>query len=601
MEKLRVEISGDSKKLEQATDKAIKELKQFEKVAEKSIGGIAKPAAKGAKGIKTLGGASANATPALLEFNRTIQDAPFGIQGVANNIQQLTANFGYLKTQTGSTKNALKAMLAGLSGPQGILLAVSLATALLVAFSNGLGKSASKAEKLAEATEKASNKIKDYIKSLSAVDQALIKGAQSAQAQIVQLNSLRKISEDTARSTDDRSKAIQELRRLFPDYFKELDDEKIKSGNLTDTYNLLTAAILKRAKATALQSAIVKNAVNELAVSRKLTDEVKKRAKLQEDEGVLFPLGAPSEFATSLGVSAGNGRQAFEKLTGSISESTDEIGTLNAALANISKESADLIERFEALGGIDLSNIKLPEGETNIKIQSNLELLPLSSDTIQSLNESASNAADTLQGILDKSTKKIQINFESDQIKRAGKTLSNSLIGVKDDMTLAIEGFDKQLNNTIENGIANTLGGLGEAIGNALSGGANAIEAVGAILLSSLGNMMVQLGKQAIITGITIEAVKKALASLNGIGAIAAGVALVAVGSAFSSKAKDLGGNLGSGGASGGVSSGGSSSSGSFSSSSGGFGGGNVVFEISGRNLVGVLKRNTDSNLAING
>ena len=601
MEKLRIEISGDSKDLQKEIDKAVKELKQFEKVAEKSIGGIEKPSKKGAKGIKSLGGASANATPALLEFNRTIQDAPFGIQGVANNIQQLTANFGYLKTQTGSTKNALKAMLAGLSGPQGILLAVSLVTALMVTFSNSMGRTASKAKKLTDETEKANNKIKDYIKSLSAVDQALIKGAQSAQSQIVKLNSLRQISEDTARSTTDRKKAIQELRRLFPDYFKELDDEKIKSGNLADTYDVLTASILKRAKATALQSAIVKNAENELEVSRLLTDEAKKRSKLQSDKSVLFPLGAPSEFANSLGVAAGKGRGAFDALTGSIEDSTEEIGTLNAALANISKDSEDLIERFQSLGGIDLSKIKLKgDGEANLKIRSNLELLPLSSETLQSLNESASNAADTLQGILDKSTKKIQINFESDQIKRAGKTLSNGLIGVKDDMTLAIEGFDKQLNNTIENGIANTLGGLGEAIGNALSGGANAIEAVGAVLLGSLGSMMVQLGKQAIITGITIEAVKKALATLNGIGAIAAGVALVAVGSAFSSKSRDLGSNLGSSGG-GSVSSGGSSSSGSFSSSGGGFGNGNVVFEISGRNLVGVLRRNTDSNLAING
>lgn len=599
MEKLRVEISGDSKKLEQATDKAIKELKQFEKVAEKSIGGIAKPAAKGAKGIKTLGGASANATPALLEFNRTIQDAPFGIQGVANNIQQLTANFGYLKTQTGSTKNALKAMLAGLSGPQGILLAVSLATALLVAFSNSMGKGATKAEKLAEETKKASEALEKFVDSQTAANRAIIKGEQSAQKEIITLGQLRDVVEDNARSTEDRQKAIQELRRLFPDYFKEISDEKILTGQLTDTYNLLTTAILKRARATALTNELAKNnqkgvvlEVQLLKTSKELTANLEKQNKLEKNAISLISKNARGQETASAKASA-----AQQKTNDLIQKQIDlakEIGSLQIDATSIT----DLINEN---GGIDLSNIKLPEGETNIKIQSNLELLPLSSDTIQSLNESASNAADTLQGILDKSTKKIQINFESDQIKRAGKTLSNSLIGVKDDMTLAIEGFDKQLNNTIENGIANTLGGLGEAIGNALSGGANAIEAVGAILLSSLGNMMVQLGKQAIITGITIEAVKKALASLNGIGAIAAGVALVAVGSAFSSKAKDLGGNLGSGGASGGVSSGGSSSSGSFSSSSGGFGGGNVVFEISGRNLVGVLKRNTDSNLAING
>lgn len=594
MEKLRVEISGDSKKLEQATDKAIKELKQFEKVAEKSIGGIAKPAAKGAKGIKTLGGASANATPALLEFNRTIQDAPFGIQGVANNIQQLTANFGFLKQKTGSTKNALKAMLAGLSGPQGILLAVSAITSLLVVFGDQLLNTKSDAEKLADATKKATEALDEYVKSLDDVSKARLKGNQDAQKQLLTLSQLRTVVEDTTRSTVDRKKALQELRRLFPDYFKDLKDENILTGTLTGVYDKLTKSILARARSTAATGLIIKNTKTQLELEAR-------RANLQEtaNKKELAFAKAQQKFRDSGEDSRFLRAQSLAFIERQ--KALDEVKKVVTEISKIDLRNIDLSKLVDENGGIDLSKVKLPEGETNIKIQSNLELLPLSSDTIQSLNESASNAADTLQGILDKSTKKIQINFESDQIKRAGKTLSNSLIGVKDDMTLAIEGFDKQLNNTIENGIANTLGGLGEAIGNALSGGANAIEAVGAILLSSLGNMMVQLGKQAIITGITIEAVKKALASLNGIGAIAAGVALVAVGSAFSSKAKDLGGNLGSGGASGGVSSGGSSSSGSFSSSSGGFGGGNVVFEISGRNLVGVLKRNTDSNLAING
>lgn len=585
MEKLRVEISGDSKKLEQATDKAIKELKQFEKVAKKSIGGIAKPAAKSAKGLKTLGGASANATPALLEFNRTIQDAPFGIQGVANNIQQLTANFGYLKTQTGSTKNALKAMLAGLSGPQGILLAVSLATALMVAFSNGMGRAESKAKKLTDETEKANNKIKDYIKSLSQVDQALIKGAQSAQAQIVQLNSLRKISEDTARSTTDRKKAIQELRRLFPDYFKDLDDEKIKSGNLADTYDVLTASILKRAKATALQSAIVKNAENELEVSRKLNDEVDKRSRQQGVLGGLFPKGAPSEFANSLGVASSNSRQFFNTLTSDIEDTTSEIGTLNAALANISKNSKDLIERFEGLGGIDLSNVKLPPSAT-VTARPKVDIIAeeIGKFEIPNLVNRGSlgkDIEDALVGPLLELPNKIDI------------AATQALIALND--------FNDDVNAIIEGGIANTFSRLGEVIGDSLINGGNVLEAVGNTLLqglggllSSIGDRLIQLGTAAVLAGTVV----KLFGSVAGIGAgfaaIAGGVLIKSIGSGV--------GNIGANAGGGGVSGGGSSSSGSFSSSSGGgFGNGNVVFEISGRNLVGVLRRNTDSNLAING
>lgn len=77
---------------------------------------------------------------------------------------------------------------------------------------------------------------------------------------------------------------------------------------------------------------------------------------------------------------------------------------------------------------------------------------------------------------------------------------------------------------------------------------------MGKSLLGSIGTVMVQLGQMAIKTGLGIAAVKKALTSLNPYVAIAAGVALVAIGSAFSSGVKNLGSSMGTGGYSGGYS-----------------------------------------------
>lgn len=74
------------------------------------------------------------ATFAMGNFARVVQDAPYGIRGVANNIDPLIESFTRLKLQTGSTGGAFKAMLTTLAGPTGILLAVSTATSLLVAF-----------------------------------------------------------------------------------------------------------------------------------------------------------------------------------------------------------------------------------------------------------------------------------------------------------------------------------------------------------------------------------------------------------------------------------------------------------------------------------
>ena len=59
---------------------------------------------------------------------------------------------------------------------------------------------------------------------------------------------------------------------------------------------------------------------------------------------------------------------------------------------------------------------------------------------------------------------------------------------------------------------------------------------------------MVDLGKMVIATGSAIETVKAALTGLQGFGAIAAGAALIAIGSAFSAGARKLGSSIGGGG-----------------------------------------------------
>ena len=574
MEKLRVEISGDSKKLEQATGKAIKELKQFEKVAEKSIGGIEKPAAKSAKGLKTLGGASANATPALLEFNRTIQDAPFGIQGVANNIQQLTANFGYLKTQTGSTKNALKAMLAGLSGPQGILLAVSLVTALLVAFSDKLGKGASEADKLAEATKKMSEALDKFVDSQNDANRALIKGAQNAQKEVIQLGQLRKAAEDTNKSTNERLKAIQELRRLFPDYFKDLSDEKILTGNLSSVYDQLTESIIKRAKATAATNILVKNTEKEITVNSRLLQISNKLADIDRERLAIINKANARNKRGAGGLATLN----FER-----SDLLSEGEELRKELERILGANIDLAKIIDENGGIDLSGVKLPKSEP-VVLRPNVDI------------------------IADKITSFELPNLDSNLSKDIEDALVGPLLRIPEQIDIAatlalirLNQFNDDVNAIIEGSIANTFSQLGSAIGDALINGGNVLESVGntllqglGSLLSSIGDRLIQLGTAAVLAGTVVQLFGSVAGVGAGFAAIAGGVLIKGIGSGI--------GNIGENAGGGGVSGGGSSSSGSFSSSSGGgFGSGNVVFEISGRNLVGVLRRNTDSNLAING
>ena len=84
--------------------------------------------------FRTLPSVSNQANYALSNLSRVAQDAPYGFIGIANNLNPLLESFQKLKTESGSTSGALKAMVASLSGPAGIGLALGAVSSILVAF-----------------------------------------------------------------------------------------------------------------------------------------------------------------------------------------------------------------------------------------------------------------------------------------------------------------------------------------------------------------------------------------------------------------------------------------------------------------------------------
>lgn len=113
---------------------------QFKRL-EKSVGGF-----------KTATGASTSAT---LELGRVLSDMPYGIRGVANNLQQLASNLFFMSKATDAATGksvgfggALKNLIGGLIGPAGILIAFQGIIAAFDYFSGG--------------AEKASNSSSDF-------------------------------------------------------------------------------------------------------------------------------------------------------------------------------------------------------------------------------------------------------------------------------------------------------------------------------------------------------------------------------------------------------------------------------------------------------
>jgi hypothetical protein len=106
--------------------------------------------------------------------------------------------------------------------------------------------------------------------------------------------------------------------------------------------------------------------------------------------------------------------------------------------------------------------------------------------------------------------------------------------------------FNESVGEILESGIENAFINMSASIGNSLATGANVMEGIGAVLLEAVGSMAIQLGQLAIQTGIAMKGIK--MSFKHPVTAIAAGIALVALGSYVSSKAKSITSGGGGGG-----------------------------------------------------
>lgn len=100
-------------------------------------------ATKAQEGMSSSAGA-AGAT--VTEFGRTIGDAPFGLMGMANNLQQLSQQFVDLQAKSGGTREAIKSVMATMAGPAGFVVAINIVTSALVAYNMRKDKAKQKTE-----------------------------------------------------------------------------------------------------------------------------------------------------------------------------------------------------------------------------------------------------------------------------------------------------------------------------------------------------------------------------------------------------------------------------------------------------------------------
>lgn len=221
-----------------------------------------------------------------------------------------------------------------------------------------------------KANEELAKSLDEINKSYSA---AILEGSKNAQKELTNLNLLYKASQNDRISKEERKKAVDELQKQYPSYFKNLTDEQILAGKASAAYLSLSESIIKSARARAASDKITENqskildleAKNTEALAKKKNAEIelsKAQAKSNLSNNQASPLpGAYTTMGSSKELSEAT--QGLNDLNKEISDNVDQINALNKANEKLSKNINITDLTFEIKGGVS-QNISQPKDTT---------------------------------------------------------------------------------------------------------------------------------------------------------------------------------------------------------------------------------------------
>jgi hypothetical protein len=583
---------------------------------------LGKAAQSAAPPIESLAKATSRYNGIGIDFARVIQDAPFGIIGVGNNIQQLAQSFSSLGNVGDSTTSKLKLAFSQIVSSGNLLvLAVSAITTVWTLYEKGAFKSEDATKSLREQLEK-------YRETLNGVTKANLEGQISAQKELSNLKLLQIQAENTSLSQQKRNQAVDELQKQYPEYLKGLTDEQIKTGQVGEAYNKLTSDIVALSKAKALSAELDKQAGDLLTLrlqeEQRANEILQLREKLQvainnkvdagarvagqftaeNDDAMIIQMNIDKLIKEQLKSADQRNKIIKEQLF--IESQIVEQNSLGANFVKKTGKEIDAnkekLEKYSA--GWDDYNLKQETAkilQDKLTVSSSeyekqiLKVLTKSKEPIvpevtgdnawdqytfsvyqfqkasfeanKEITETSKKALEFGERIKGLENKEIKIKTTVEGIpdEKAGPTPFENFI---DSIALAVDKlpefeqrvaeFAFNIADILDANIYEAFANLGNALGEALATGGNVLSALGKSLLSSVGKLLGDFGKQLIAFGVAGLAYSSLIKSIftdpvtaapkAGL-AIAAGVALVAISGAIgaSMKSNSSGGGGGSG------------------------------------------------------
>ncbi|WP_435263010.1 phage tail tape measure protein [Tenacibaculum sp. nBUS_03] len=431
--------------------------------------------------------------PLIENLSVFVQDVIHGVNGLDESTKKiivvvsafaaalgpLLLSLGFLMT---TVIPGLTTAFAGLSAvivanPLGVLaIALTAVVSGVLLLTSNLGGLTDVTEQWSEVTKKATKSIADEKLQL---DKNLI------------------VARDEGKSKKERLKAIDALKKQYPKYLDFLSLENINTQKTKDATNQLIDALLVKAKVQAAQEKMVE-------VEKKLLDlqlgqnEAIKPSLWQNMGAALKSFGNQTQFqieqSAIIAENYGKEKTALEDLRDSLRDYISDNDDLVTSLNKVKKASVVPSDTSNKGGRRKVTGILSDQRGEDGKLEQTVNL-----------------------GIVE-------------GIKVEGEELKTELQGIQQSFI----DFSEQTSNIIAESTSSFLAGFGEMIGGLFTGSVT-IADIGGMILRTVGDFLKKLGKAAIQVGVAAKAIH--LAFTNPFAAIAAGVALIAVGSVFSNLA----------------------------------------------------------------
>jgi len=423
------------------------------------------------------------------------------------------------------------------------------------------------------------NATKETAVAQSDLNKAIEAGNKNAVNEVTNLDKLYASATNVKLSIKERKEAVDQLQALYPAYFKNIDAETIKNGKAEVSYNQLRNAIFNKSRAAAIDNQLQLNAneriTKEIELQDKLTAARKNLDNLQKngkDQNISLGTGTGETYFSSKEQQVKAAALALKNIKTELADFTaasikaDE-SLLNAKQvydAKSAKLSQNEIDRKNAEMNASLG-MDIPGKTKKATAPDNLESVNLLGDPQNFKGTIA--AYDEQIAALERF--KIEVATTASEIKKADADIAQiefakNLVFSPEDLIQVTGGFDNliaemeakaggmqtvsenikgiiyDLSSTISDAVEqmaeNAAVGFGEAIGGVIAG----TQSLGDLFSSMLGivaDFMKDLGKQLIAVGIARIAFDKL--KFSGVGAVAAGIALIALSTVVQSKFSD--------------------------------------------------------------